>query len=96
YHRFENASQGRDLVVGLHQTPESYENEQQFFRIFFGYLDDCKAADCKPSSFQLLVFLPSPYTPLAVLLPWMFLGRVCSRTLLTTAAYWGEWVLGYK
>ncbi|KAF4953938.1 hypothetical protein FSARC_12294 [Fusarium sarcochroum] len=40
YHRFENATTDRDLVVDIHLSPESYENEQQFFRNFFGYLDD--------------------------------------------------------
>ncbi|TXC02880.1 hypothetical protein FocTR4_00015072 [Fusarium oxysporum f. sp. cubense] len=73
FHRFENAAEDRDLVVDIHLTPESYENEQQFFRNFFG-------AD----------------TPLVIPIPWEFLGRVVSRILLTTAAYWGRFVLGYK
>ncbi|KAJ4258950.1 hypothetical protein NW762_008038 [Fusarium torreyae] len=54
YHRFENATTDRDLVVDIHLSPESYENEQQFFRNFFGYLDDCKTAGRDPSFFQLL------------------------------------------
>ncbi|KAM0245284.1 hypothetical protein ACHAP5_005515 [Fusarium lateritium] len=96
YHRFENASDTRDLVVDIQLTPEEYENEQQFFRNFFGYLDDCKTAGCGPSIFQLMVFLHAADTPLAVPLPWESLGRVASRILLTTVAYWGRWVLGYR
>jgi mannose-6-phosphate isomerase-like protein (cupin superfamily) len=96
FHRFENATHDRDLVVDIHLTPELYENEQQFFRNFFGYLDDCKAAGSAPSIFQLLVFLHSADTPLVIPIPWEFLGRVVSRILLTTAAYWGRFVLGYK
>ncbi|KAF5624116.1 ankyrin repeat domain protein [Fusarium tjaetaba] len=96
FHRFENATEDRDLVVDIHLTPESYENEQQFFRNFFGYLDDCKASGSAPSIFQLLVFLHSADTPLVIPIPWEFVGRVVSRILLTTAAYWGRFVLGYK
>jgi mannose-6-phosphate isomerase-like protein (cupin superfamily) len=96
YHRFENASDTRDLVVDIQLTPESYENEQQFFRNFFGYLDDCKTEGCEPSIFQLMVFLHAADTPLAVPLPWESLGRVASRILLTAVAYWGGWVLGYR
>ncbi|PCD26476.1 hypothetical protein AU210_012901 [Fusarium oxysporum f. sp. radicis-cucumerinum] len=96
FHRFENAAKDRDLVVDIHLTPESYENEQQFFRNFFGYLDDCKVSGSAPSIFQLLVFLHSADTPLVIPIPWEFLGRVVSRILLTTAAYWGRFVLGYK
>ncbi|KAF5962960.1 integral membrane protein PTH11 [Fusarium bulbicola] len=96
FHRFENATEDRDLVVDIHLTPESYENEQQFFRNFFGYLDDCKASGSAPSIFQLLVFLHSADTPLVIPIPWEFFGRVVSRILLTTAAYWGRFVLGYK
>jgi mannose-6-phosphate isomerase-like protein (cupin superfamily) len=96
YHRFENASATEDLVVDIHLTPESYEGEQRFFRNFFGYLDDCKTAGTSPSFFQLMVFLHSADTPLAVPLPWEWLGKVASRILLTTAATWGRWVLGYQ
>lgn len=96
YHRFENASSDEDLVVDVHLAPESYEGEQRFFRNFFGYLDDCRRAGLAPSFFQLLVFLHAADTPLAVPLPWEALGRVVSRVLLTTVAYWGRWVLGYK
>ncbi|KAL0945033.1 uncharacterized protein CTRU02_202920 [Colletotrichum truncatum] len=96
YHRFENATDTEDLVVDIHLTPESYENEQRFFRNFFGYLDDCKSAGTEPSIFQLFVFLHSADTPLAVPIPWQFLGRVVSRILLITVAFWGRWVLGYR
>jgi mannose-6-phosphate isomerase-like protein (cupin superfamily) len=95
YHRFENASETEDLVVDVHLTPESYEGEQRFFRNFFGYLDDCRKARQEPSFFQLMVFLHDADTPLAVPLPWEWLGRVASRLLLWGAAYWGRFVLGY-
>jgi mannose-6-phosphate isomerase-like protein (cupin superfamily) len=96
YHRFENASDTRDLVVDIHLTPESYEDEQRFFRNFFGYLDDCKTAGTAPSFFQLMVFLHSADTPLAVPLPSEWLGKVASRLLLWAAAGWGRFILGYK
>lgn len=96
YHRFENASETEDLVVDIHLSPESYEAEQRFFRNFFGYLDDCREAGRPPSFFQLMVFLHDGDTPLAVPLPWEWLGKVASRLLLWGAAYWGRFVLGYK
>lgn len=96
YHRFENASTTEDLVVDVHLAPEAYESEQRFFRNFFGYLDDCKKVGAAPSFFQLLVFLHSADTPLAVPLPWEGLGRIASRILLTVTAVWGKWVLGYR
>lgn len=96
YHRFENASKTEDLVVDIHLAPEAYESEQRFFRNFFGYLDDCKRTRTTPSFFQLLVFLHSADTPLAVPLPWEGLGKVASRVLLTVTAFWGKWVLGYR
>ncbi|PYH92373.1 hypothetical protein BO71DRAFT_400592, partial [Aspergillus ellipticus CBS 707.79] len=57
YHRFQNASTTEELVIDINLTPEEYENEQRFFRNFFGYLDDCKSAKTAPSFFQLMVFL---------------------------------------
>lgn len=96
YHRFENASKTEDLVVDINLAPEAYESEQQFFRNFFGYLDDCRKAGAAPSFFQLLVFLHSADTPLAVPLPWEGVGRLASRVLLTVTALWGKWILGYR
>ncbi|KAJ9156242.1 Kynurenine formamidase [Pleurostoma richardsiae] len=96
YHRFENATKDTPLVVDIHLAPEDFENEQRFFRNFFGYLNDCKRAKTAPSFFQLMVFLESADTPLAVPLPWHWLGKVASRILLFAAAGWGKWVLGYK
>lgn len=96
YHRFENASKTDDLVVDIHLAPESYESEQRFFRNFFGYLDDCRKAKAAPSFFQLLVFLHSADTPLAVPLPWESIGKIASRILLTATAFWGTWILGYR
>lgn len=96
YHRFENASKTEDLVVDIHLSPVSYESEQRFFRNFFGYLDDCKKARVAPSFFQLLVFLHSADTPLAIPLPWESIGRIASRILLTATALCGKWILGYR
>ncbi|KAF6802137.1 hypothetical protein CSOJ01_11792 [Colletotrichum sojae] len=96
YHRFENATETKGLVVDIHLTPESYDNEEQFFRNFFGYLDDCKTAKTAPSIFQLFVFLNSADTPLAVPLPSEALGRAASWVLLKAVAFWGRWILGYK
>jgi mannose-6-phosphate isomerase-like protein (cupin superfamily) len=96
YHRFENASKTEDFVLEIHLTPESYEDEQRFFRNFFGYLDDCKQAKVEPSLFQLLVFLHSADTPLALPLPTEWLGRWVSRVFLIAVAGWGRLGLGYK
>ena len=78
FHKFENASSTEDLVVDIHLSPESYENEQRFFRNFFGYLDDCKTAKVQPSLFQLLVFLHSADTPVAIPLPIDWMARWAS------------------
>lgn len=83
-------------MVDIHLTPESYENEQRFFRNFFGYLDDCKKAKMEPSLFQLLVFLHSADTPLALPLPNEWLGTIVSRIFLILVAYFGRYVLGYQ
>ncbi|KAH8900552.1 alpha/beta-hydrolase, partial [Thozetella sp. PMI_491] len=92
FHRFENATQSEDLVVDIHLTPESYENEQRFFRNFFGYLDDCRTAGVAPSLFQLLVFLESADTPVAIPMPFNWLALLASRWFTTLGAYW---VLGW-
>lgn len=96
YHRFENASETETLVIDIHLSPEDYENEQRFFRNFFGYLDDCKSAKMAPSFFQLMVFLHSADTPLALPLPNHTLGIWASRAFLIGAAFVGKWVLGYR
>jgi len=83
-------------VLDIHLTPEDYQNEQRFFRNFFGYLDDCKKAKTAPSLFQLLVFLHSADTPLALPAPTEWLGRILSRVFLIVVAYWGKFVLGYR
>ncbi|KXT04773.1 hypothetical protein AC578_9738 [Pseudocercospora eumusae] len=36
YHRFENASKTHPLKINIQLDPENYENEQRFFRNFFG------------------------------------------------------------
>lgn len=94
YHRFENASETEDFVVDVHLTPESYENEQKFFRNFFGYLNDCRLAKVEPSVFQLMVFLYSADTAFALSLPWE--SNRLSRLFTCILAYWGSWGLGYK
>ncbi|EXJ66473.1 uncharacterized protein A1O5_10625 [Cladophialophora psammophila CBS 110553] len=96
YHRLENASSTEPLTVDVHLSPVEYENEQRFFRNFFGYLDDCKAAKQAPSLFQLMVFLYSADTPLALPISDGWLGIVASRIFLILMAGWGRWVLGYK
>lgn len=96
YHRFENASKTEDLVIDIQLTPETYENEQRFFRNFFGYLWDCKMAKKEPSLFQLMAMLHSADTPLALPLPSEWLGRIFSRVFLVLVAGWGRWGLGYQ
>lgn len=96
YHRFENASETEDLVVDIQLDPEDYENEQRFFRNFFGYLDDCKKSKTAPSLFQLMVFLQSADTPLALPLPNETLGVWVSLLFMTIVAAWGKYILGYK
>lgn len=96
YHRFENASKEEDLVVDIHLDPENYENEQKFFRNFFGYLDDCKSSKTAPSFFQLMVFLHSADTPLALPLPHENLGVYVSWIFLILVAFYGRVVLGYQ
>lgn len=101
YHRFENASSTEDLVMNIQLDPEDAENEERFFRNFFGYLDDCKLAKVEPSVFQLFVFLHSADTPLAVPMPnlgaWMEgVGVRVSWVLMVVVAWVGRVVLGYR
>ena len=42
YHTINNASTTEPLVLDVNLTSEEYNNEQRFFRKFFGYLDDCR------------------------------------------------------
>jgi mannose-6-phosphate isomerase-like protein (cupin superfamily) len=96
FHRFENASTTEDLVLDIKLTPETYEQEQKFFRNFFSYLDDCTKTGAPPSTFQLLVFLHEADTPLVIPVPVEGLGRALSRILLSGGAAWGRYVLGYQ
>ncbi|KJX96013.1 hypothetical protein TI39_contig847g00005 [Zymoseptoria brevis] len=98
YHRFENASSTKDLKINIQLDPEDYENEQRFFRNFFGYLDDCKQAKSAPSIFQLFVFLHSADTPLAVPMPFDLetLGAYVSWVLMIAVAFVGRELLGYQ
>jgi len=96
YHKFENSSKTEPLVVNVQLDPEDYENEQRFFRNFFGYLDDCRRTKSEPSIFQLMVFLHAADTPLALPLPNEWLGVIVSRLFLNVMAFVGAWVLGYR
>ncbi|CAK4031899.1 -like cupin [Lecanosticta acicola] len=100
YHRFANASSTEELRMNIQLDPEDYENEQRFFRNFFGYLDDCKRSRTAPSIFQLFVFLHSADVPLAIPLPNVpgaeFVGLYLSWALLIVVAYIGRVVLGYR
>lgn len=97
YHRFENASQTEDFVLDIQLAPEDYENEQRFFRNFFGYLDDCKKSKTEPSIFQLMVFLHSADTPLALPAPGgvEVIGVWISRAFMIAMAAVGR-SMGYK
>ncbi|KAJ9637106.1 hypothetical protein H2204_005030 [Knufia peltigerae] len=96
YHRIENASSTEPLVLDVNLAPEEYETEQRFFRNFFGYLDDCRSAKVAPSLFQLLVFLHSADTPLALPISETWPGVIASRIFLIVMAFWGRWILGYE
>ncbi|KIW17536.1 hypothetical protein PV08_04730 [Exophiala spinifera] len=95
-HKFENASQTDPLVVDVRLDPEKHDQEQRFFRNFFGYLDDCRKANSAPSLFQLMVFLHAADTPLALPVPNETLAFWVSRAFLIVMAFWGRWMLGYK
>ncbi|EED13002.1 hypothetical protein TSTA_055080 [Talaromyces stipitatus ATCC 10500] len=96
FHTIHNASTTEPMVVDVNLTPEDAESEQKFFRNFFGYLDDCRKAGVPPSMFQLFVFLNEADTPVAVPLPSKFLSKVASRVMLSSVAWYGRWILGYK
>ncbi|OOF99271.1 hypothetical protein ASPCADRAFT_513315 [Aspergillus carbonarius ITEM 5010] len=96
YHRLQNASTTEDLVFDVRLAPVEHAVEERFFRNFFGYLDDCRAAHHTPSLFQLIVFLYHADIPLALPLPWHGVGVVVSRVCTMAAAIWGRWVLGYQ
>jgi hypothetical protein len=93
-HTIHNASTTEELVVDVKLTPENYEAEQQFFRNFFVYLDDCRKAGSALSIFQLMVFLHAADTPIALPLSGS-LGLIISRLLLTCIALWanGFWAI---
>ena len=98
YHRFENASTAEPFVVDIQLDPEDYENEARFFRNFLGYLNDCKRSKTAPSIFQLMVFLHSADTPLALPMPVASLetnvGVWASRAFMTVMATIGR-AMGY-
>jgi hypothetical protein len=100
FHRFENASDTEPLVVGIRVDPPGNNDvmEEQFFRNFFGYLEDCRKHGSQPSIFQLELFLHTVDGPLAIPVPgpdavkW-WVSRVM---MLVLGVVIGEWVLGYK
>lgn len=99
YHRFENASSTEDLKINIQLDPENYENECRFFRNFFGYLDDCKKTKSEPSIFQLMVFLHSADTPLAIPMPLASMepiGIWVSWVLMIVLAFVGRYLMGYQ
>lgn len=100
YHRFENASDTEPLVVKFRVDPpgEDGVKEEQFFRNFFGYLEDCRKHGSQPSIFQIELFLHTIDGPLAIPCPgpdsvkWW----VSRTTMLLLGVVIGEWMLGYK
>jgi len=100
FHRFENASDTEPLVVGIRVDPpgKNAVKEEQFFRNFFGYLDDCRKHGSQPSIFQLELFLHTVDGPLAIPVPgpdsvkWW----VSRLMMLFLGVIIGEWVLGYQ
>ena len=72
--------------------------EEQFFRNFFVYLEDCRKDGSQPSIFQLELFLHTIDGPLAIPVPgpdrvkWW----VSRATMLLLGVVIGEWILGYK
>jgi mannose-6-phosphate isomerase-like protein (cupin superfamily) len=88
-----------DLVIEFRLDEQNAEKEEQFFRNFFGYLDDCQKAGQNPSVFQLFRFLHSLEAPLAFSVPGM------PKWVSMQASWWmmvvmgpiiGGWLLGYK
>ncbi|KAE9375122.1 hypothetical protein N431DRAFT_436649 [Stipitochalara longipes BDJ] len=100
YHRFENPSDTEPLVVKFRVDPPGNNavREEQFFRNFFGYLEDCRKHGSQPSIFQLELFLHTIDGPLAIPVPgpdglkW-WVSRV---VMLLLGVVIGEWLLGYK
>lgn len=100
YHRFENASDTEPMVIKIRVEPpgENAVKEEQFFRNFFGYLEDCRKQGSQPSIFQLELFLHTIDGPLAIPCPgpdgikW-WVSRIM---MLFLGVVIGEWVLGYK
>lgn len=100
YHRFENASDTEPLVVKFRVDPpgKNAVKEEQFFRNFFGYLDDCRQHGTQPSIFQLELLLHTIDGPLAIpcLGPDSVKWWVSRMVMLFLGVVIGEWVLGYK
>jgi hypothetical protein len=100
YHRFENAADTEPLVVHIRVDPAGNNavKEEQFFRNFFGYLEDCRTDRSQPSIFQLELFLHTIDGPLAIPCPgpdsvkW-WVSRIM---MLLLGVVVGEWLLGYK
>jgi mannose-6-phosphate isomerase-like protein (cupin superfamily) len=100
FHRWENASDTEPLEVDIRIEPPTapWGVEEDFFRNFFGYIEDCNRAGLKPSFFQVQLFVHVIEGPLAVPIPgpdwlkWWASKLFC----LVTGVIIGEWLLGYK
>lgn len=99
YHSFENASDTEPLIVKIRVDPPGGNDvkEEQFFRNFFGYLEDCRNHGSQPSISQLELFLHTIDGPLAIPCPgpdgvkWW----ISSIVMLVLGVVIGEWLLGY-
>ena len=85
-------------MIEFRLDQQNWEAEEQFFRNFFGYLDDCQKAGQSPSVFQLFRFLYSINAPLAFSVPGpVWVGKQFSWLLMgIMGPVIGEWLLGYK
>ncbi|KAG9233326.1 hypothetical protein BJ875DRAFT_485261 [Amylocarpus encephaloides] len=99
-HTLENPSDTEPLVVKIRvDLPGSHTvREEQFFRDFFGYVEDCRRNGGQPSLFQRELFLSTVDGPLAIPCPgpervkW-WRSRIVR---LFRGVMIGEWVLGYR
>lgn len=100
FHRFENMSSTEKLIVNIRIDPTTQPLgvEEEFFRNFFGYLEDCRLSKVSPSLFQLQLFLHTVDGPLAIPIPgpdW-FKWWISRLFCLLTGVVIGEWLLGYQ
>ncbi|KAG8856798.1 hypothetical protein FRB96_006302 [Tulasnella sp. 330] len=98
YHRLENGDQNEQLIMDIQFDPVNGTTEENFFRCFFGYLEDCRKHGKNPSLLQLMTFLHSVDAPLAMPLP-DFVGetvkKYVSKGVLVLGAAVGR-AIGYQ